>query len=217
MVNWKRFQHDVRRTTIWVKLYRDLLDRREWRELGAPGAKLLIDLWLIAAQFKNGEITLPLADIAWRLRLDVEAMVTDLQLLASLSFIEVAQEALAGCGLPASPDRGEERRGEERRKSLSATPNWVASFCEVWQERFQGIAPGGRIGRALKPLRGKHSDDEIRRRWTLYLTATEAKFASPEKFAQTFGDWDGARTAGDRTDFLPGETVDQYIARHANG
>lgn len=117
------------------------------------------------------------------------------------------------------PKRSEVKsKGSRSEEKISATPNWVASFCDAWLERFQGIAPGGRIGRALKPLRGKHADEEILTRWKTYLAATEAQFASPEKFAQTFGDWDPAGTppgiTGVRAPSIrPGETTDEYIAR----
>jgi hypothetical protein len=102
ILNWGEFQHYKDRDPPWIKLHcRKLLAKRAWRELAPRAAKLLVDLWgLAAAEQKaeqKGSISTPLVDIAWNLRLGEEALLADLQLLASLSFIEVASEAVADC------------------------------------------------------------------------------------------------------------------------
>lgn len=125
--------------------------------------------------------------------------------------------------------KGSEAKGSGSEVKTSAAPtahqpahNWVAPFCEAWQQRFQGIAPGGRIGKALRPLRVHHPDEKILERWTRYLAATEAQYASPERFAQTFGDWDGGaapriKAAPSRLDPRPGESGDDYLKRVTRG
>lgn len=87
---WDKFQHYKDRSPTWIKLYRELLNRRSWRDLSGPAAKLLVDVWLLAAESKDGKITLPLPDIAWRLRLELPDMLADLQTLQGYELVEVA-------------------------------------------------------------------------------------------------------------------------------
>ena len=68
---------------------------------------------------------------------------------------------------------------------------WSREACDDWQRRFEGTAPGGRIGKALKPLVEKHGWAEVRSAWRSYLEATEPEFASPSRFANTYGSWNG--------------------------
>lgn len=91
VLKWNEFQHYKTRNPPWIKLHRRLLDKREWRLLSAPAAKLLVDLWILAAE-NEGEIRLSLGDLAWRLRLGEGAMLADLQILAASSFIEVRKQ-----------------------------------------------------------------------------------------------------------------------------
>ena len=66
--NWAKFQHFKDRRPPWVKLYRDLLDDREWHKLDGESAKLLVSLWLIGSEDSGN---LPTVDeLAFRLRLD---------------------------------------------------------------------------------------------------------------------------------------------------
>ena len=231
ILKWAEFQHYRKPHPAWVKLYRKTLDKRAWRGLPSTAAKLLVDLWMLAAEAdkgpadkESGEIHMPLEDIAWRLRLELDNMRSDLQLLAREEFVELhpthSSNTIEEGETASRPEERRDRgRGRDRAETdRSATPNWVAPFCDAWQERFQGIAPGGRIGRALKPLRGKHADEVILSRWKTYLAATEAPFASPEKFTQTFGEWDPARASLGITGVRapeprPGESTDEYITR----
>lgn len=66
---------------------------------------------------------------------------------------------------------------------------WSREACELWQ-RFLGVPPGGRIGKALKPLVGAHGWSAVRPLWRDYLeqavTEDDPKWASPQAFAATF-------------------------------
>ena len=66
--NWAKFQHFKDRRPPWVKLYRDLLDDREWHKLDGDSAKMLVSMWLIGSE-NNGELP-ELEELAFRLRLD---------------------------------------------------------------------------------------------------------------------------------------------------
>lgn len=65
--NWSKFQHFKDRKPPWVKLHRDLLDDMEWHLLEPKASKVLIGLWIIAAEYDGN-----LPDnktLAFRLRL----------------------------------------------------------------------------------------------------------------------------------------------------
>ena len=87
--NWDAFQHYRNRRPPWIKLYRDLLDKREWRELSGDASKLLADCWLLAAESKvPGFIDMSAVDLSWRLRIDRLQTVRLLQELVKAGFIE---------------------------------------------------------------------------------------------------------------------------------
>lgn len=73
--NWKQFQHFKDRRPPWIKLYRDILDDREWHRLDGESAKVLVMLWLLASESESGE--LPSVDeISFRLRMPESAIET---------------------------------------------------------------------------------------------------------------------------------------------
>ena len=64
--NWDKFQHFKDRRPPWVKLYRDILDDKNWFDLSGDDAKLLVMFWLIASE-NGGEFT-SVDDLSFRLR-----------------------------------------------------------------------------------------------------------------------------------------------------
>lgn len=64
--NWAKFQHFKDRKPPWVKLYRDLLDDREWHRLDAKAAKALVMFWLIASE--SDGVLPDVETLAFRLR-----------------------------------------------------------------------------------------------------------------------------------------------------
>jgi len=93
---------------------------------------------------------------------------------------------------------------------------WLTAYAEAWKAAYQGVPPFGRIGRALRPLHLEHGEEEVLRRFRIYLKVTPGRYASVERFAQTFGIWDGdapARKPADPLDQRPEESVDAYFLR----
>lgn len=70
---------------------------------------------------------------------------------------------------------------------------WSAEACDDWITRFDGTAPGGPIGKHLKPLVTRHGWPAVRMAWRSYLAQTEAAFASPARFGATYGEWAGTK------------------------
>ena len=67
---WDNFQHFKDRRPPWIKLYRDILDDPDWHNLDGDTAKILVSLWLIASEDKEGKGRLPdTRRIAFRLRI----------------------------------------------------------------------------------------------------------------------------------------------------
>lgn len=73
---------------------------------------------------------------------------------------------------------------------LAAGDPWVVELAKDWATQYHGTAPFGQIGKHLKPLVETEGFEPVRERWQLYLSATEARYASPARFSQTFGSWD---------------------------
>jgi len=67
--DWNKFQHykTGRGAPPWIKLYRDLLNDREWFSLAPEAAKFLISCWLLAAE--NDGCLPDIDTLAFRLRL----------------------------------------------------------------------------------------------------------------------------------------------------
>ena len=83
--------------------------------------------------------------------------------------------------------------GEPRRAAVIApVVAWSREACDDWISRFGGTAPGGQIGKAMKPLVDRHGWLAVRAAWQSYLGQTEAEYASPTRFASTFGRWSGS-------------------------
>lgn len=217
--NWRRFQHyhDPEKRNKkggappWIKLYRALLDNPQWRRLYGSAAKLLIDLWLLAGETENGELTIRLEDLAYRVRTVDDEVLTDLKVLERVEFVELnkalyqpASRRLSGRKQAARPDVDVDGDGEQMespradaRPPKAESPdkvngNWVTEFGVAWAAKFEipvEGAPYPRIGRALKPLRSAYADSEMLSRWERYLSRVEGQFASPEDFAKKFGEW----------------------------
>lgn len=79
--NWEKFQHFKDRKPPWIKLYRDLLDDKEWHRISGDAKGVLISLWLLASESGNGEVP-DIDTISFRLRMPEQKIKT---LITSLS------------------------------------------------------------------------------------------------------------------------------------
>lgn len=105
--NWEKFQHyqSGRGAPPWIKLYRDLLNDKEWHSLNPESAKVLISCWILAAEFGG---KLPDIDtIAFRLRIDSKSLEKHLKNCSHwiiLNEINDASKVLAGSKQLATPE-----------------------------------------------------------------------------------------------------------------
>lgn len=122
--NWKKFQHFKDRRPPWIKLYRDLLDDREWFKLDPSAAKLLVMLWLIAS---DNEGLLPeLDDMVFRLRTTETELESNLSKLSHwLEQVDITSDITCDIN-PISAryqDDAPEERREEERAAISPCPD----------------------------------------------------------------------------------------------
>ena len=135
--NWKQFQHYTRRNPPWIRLYRTLLDDREWFALDGDAGKMLIMCWLVAS---DDDGNLPsAADLAFRFRM------TEKQVNAALSKLSHwlehdASTTLADCSHDATPEqsRAEQSRAEQRQiqsRESAALTRRLATFGAICSAR----------------------------------------------------------------------------------
>lgn len=85
--NWKEFQHFKDRRPPWIKLHRDILERRDINTISDCSFRVLVCLWLLASEDKHMEGSLPpIADISFRLRISEDKITESLKELTH--FIE---------------------------------------------------------------------------------------------------------------------------------
>lgn len=71
----------------------------------------------------------------------------------------------------------------------------LVACSEVWKAITSGVFPFARAGKALRPLIADHSAEEIASALCNYLKGNDLRYATVERFAQTYGQWDGTYEA----------------------
>jgi len=111
--NWPEFQHYQKRSPIWIKLYRRLLDDPKFHELSGDAAKVLIQLWLLASEDPKLEGNLPAIDvIAFRLRVASNFLASCIRELNHWIIFDDS-ELLASCYQVASSEKEKEKEKEK--------------------------------------------------------------------------------------------------------
>jgi hypothetical protein len=80
--NWERFQQYKDREPKWIKIYRELLDDVDWFDLDGDTAKLLVNLWLLAAATGMDGSLPSVRTIAFRLRMTEKQVRTGISKLS---------------------------------------------------------------------------------------------------------------------------------------
>ena len=87
---------------------------------------------------------------------------------------------------------------QKRSAPKRGNDTWLTPFGDAWRARYGGELAWSRAGSAFSPLREEHGAERVLRAWVRYVAATEAQFASPQRFASTFGQWDGTAPPAER-------------------
>lgn len=113
--------------------------------------------------------------------------------LADLREREMVRERLRS----AAGRRGGTVSGAVRRAKPSAPApkpkreTWITPFYEAWQRQYDAKPNARQMASAFRPLLERATPDDVLRAFERYVSETEARFASPSRFAQTFGHWSG--------------------------
>jgi len=80
-------------------------------------------------------------------------------------------------------------RIQEVTNNVSRKTTWLTPFGDTWIAAYGGKPSYGQIAKAFKPLVDEHGTEKVLAHWAYYLDQTDAQFASPARFASTFGRW----------------------------
>ena len=139
--NWKKFQHFKDRRPPWIKLHREILDQRDINLISDKSFRVLIGLWLLAAEDEQKEGNLPdIEEIAFRLR-EKKSVITSC--LGELkSFVLQGDITMISERYQVGPPEAEERRGEESiytltsgppKKNISSPTSHNVAFDKFWE------------------------------------------------------------------------------------
>lgn len=154
--NWHDFQHYKDRKPAWIKLHHSLLDDFEFSRLPVASRALAPCLWLLASEYEGGAITASLEEIAFRLRMTVDELVSSVQPLIKSGFFDDASGLLADGYQDAIPEREKRTRieeveieGEKTHARGARAPDWPPDYRSRFWEAFPN-----KIGKgdALKKL-----------------------------------------------------------------
>lgn len=104
---------------------------------------------------------------------------------------------------------------KQRQRKETAT-TWLTPYLNAWEAKYgKGSAAtvSGRLAKALKPLHDAHGPERVLGQLAIYLSQTEAQYASPQAFAQKFEGWGrGGGKFGKELDVLS-----DFVARGNDG
>lgn len=84
---WREFQHYKDRNPPWIRLHRKLLDNRDFIAMPAMACKVLVLLWLVAADSPEGVFDDNADDLSFRLRLPMADVEQALKTLKDKGFL----------------------------------------------------------------------------------------------------------------------------------
>jgi hypothetical protein len=165
--NWARFQHFKDRRPPWIKLYRELLDDRQWHDLPPECAKLLVECWLLASeQHVEGIITGDIEDIAFRLHRTAAEVWPLLQAVALQGFIDISSDddinVISARYQDDAPETETETEKKQTRRKRRVYPSEFNSLWDIhrrgpkakahdeWRRAVGGVITQGELVKALR-------------------------------------------------------------------
>lgn len=176
--NWSKFQHFRDRKPPWIKLYRELLDDRDWHNLDPKAAKTLVMLWLLASE--NEGILPDEETIAFRLRLPVSDVKKDISKLSQWlvqSDINVISTRYQDDSLET-----EIETETERERFCSPKPKRATRLPEDWK-------PSTALLEFMKERRPDLDPDDVTLRFCNFWHSKAGSSATKLDWDKTFQNW----------------------------
>lgn len=129
--NWEKFQHYKQRCPPWIKVYRTLLDDRDFMCLPVASKALAMMLWLLASEHSDGIIEGVPADWAFRLRMTDNELLAALKPLIDNGMFLDASMMLAECLQGACPETENREREESKSKPPFIPPKGGETVAKV--------------------------------------------------------------------------------------
>jgi len=130
--NWDAFQHYKDRNPPWIKLHNHLLDDYEFESLPDNTKCHLLCIWMLASRTNNKMVF----DNSWVKRKIGANSTVDLDLLESLSFIEVQGKSQDASKPLVSEEKRRDREEAEKSRFKPPSLKEVIQYCS---ERNNGI------------------------------------------------------------------------------
>lgn len=142
--NWAKFQHFKDRRPPWIKLYRDILDDKEWHKLDPIAAKDLMSFWLIASEY-DGELP-DIETLAFRMRRTESEILGSISKLShwldqtDITLISTRYQAETVADVSDHQERETEAETKKETKAPAprafVLPDWIpsetwAAYCKV--------------------------------------------------------------------------------------
>ena len=129
--NWEKFQHYKQRCPPWIKVYRTLLDDRDFMCLPVASKALAMMLWLLASEHSDGIIEGVPADWAFRLRMTDNELLAALKPLIDNGMFADASNVLAECLQGACPETENREREESKSKPPFIPPKGGETVAKI--------------------------------------------------------------------------------------
>jgi hypothetical protein len=144
--DWNKYQHYKHRDPPWIRLYRGLLNDREWHNLDGDDAKALVMLWLIASEREGNLPSIP--DLAFRLRM-TEARCASMLSRLDHWLVQDASTPLAEREQDATPETETETETDIRAVANATRPS------DDHFEKFKAAYPRRKGSNPWKPARAQ--------------------------------------------------------------
>jgi hypothetical protein len=176
--NWAKFQHFRDRKPPWIKLYRELLDDREWHSLDPKAAKTLVMLWLLASE---NEGSLPDEEtIAFRLRIPVSEVKKDISKLSQ--WLIQGDISVISARYQVDTLETETETETEREQFCSPKPKRATRLALDWK-------PSTALLEFMKERRPDLDQDDVTLRFCNFWHSKAGASATKLDWDKTFQNW----------------------------
>lgn len=129
---------------------------------------------------------------------------------AAQAKLKASPEASPGPSSEAGYEPTTETLHSKHNTTSSTPPGWVQELASCWKAAYGGRPSFPQLGRFLKPLVVADGLEAVRVRWEAYLKATDARYASPARFSQTYGSWGSKKATGLRDAYLTAAEMQDF-------